>query len=134
MKIKRAELKQILRHCEQEYPYEACGILAGKGGVVEKVYLMENVSETPQTCYFMKPEEQLKVFKEMRSLNLEMLAIYHSHINFPAYPSRRDLELAFYPDVSYLIISLGKESVLEIKSFKISDQEIIEEELELLED
>lgn len=132
LRMKKRDLQEIVNHCQREYPHEACGILAGREGAVEKVYPMENISETPQTCYFMKPEEQLKVFKEMRNLNLELVAIYHSHINTSAYPSTRDVKLAFYPEASYLIISLARGEVSEIKSFKIREKKISEEELEIV--
>ena len=33
-------------------------------------------------------------------------AIYHSHTRSPAYPSQTDVNLAFYPDSLYLIVSL----------------------------
>jgi len=42
----------------------------------------------------------------MRDNRLELLAIYHSHPRTEAYPSATDIRLAYYPDSSYLIISL----------------------------
>ena len=33
-------------------------------------------------------------------------AIYHSHTRSPAYPSQTDVNLAFYPDALYVIVSL----------------------------
>ncbi|NOZ64063.1 MAG: M67 family metallopeptidase [Caldiserica bacterium] len=134
IRIKKSEYQKIIEHCKKGYPCEACGILSGKDGAVERVYPMENVSDKPQICYFMKPEEQLRVFKEMRQLNLEMVAIYHSHINTAAYPSQRDVELAFYPDASYLILSLFEGEVKEVRSFRIRDNKISEEELQIIED
>ncbi|MCM8787422.1 MAG: Mov34/MPN/PAD-1 family protein, partial [Candidatus Omnitrophica bacterium] len=101
----------------------------------KKVYKMTNVSENPETCYFMNPEEQLKVFKEMRKLGLEMIGIYHSHANSPAYPSQRDCELAFYPEADYLIISCSfniQRSMFnepEVRAFKITEGKIQEEKI-----
>lgn len=129
--IPKKLLQQIMEHTKGEYPQEACGILAGKDKVVEKVYQMENVSETPRTRYFMKPQEQLRVFKEIRKLKLELLVIYHSHINSPAYPSAKDVELAFYPDTSYLIISLNNKNITELKLFKIREGKINQEKLKI---
>ncbi|MFN3966388.1 MAG: Mov34/MPN/PAD-1 family protein [Endomicrobiia bacterium] len=130
----------IINHAKQEYPKEACGILAGKRTTnnelqIIKVYKMNNISENPQVCYFMKPEEQLKVFKEIRNLGLEMVGIYHSHANSPAYPSQRDCELAFYPEVDYIIISCSfnvQSSTFnepEVRAFKIIENKIEEEKI-----
>lgn len=133
MKIKKAHLSEMVEHCRKEYPNEACGILAGKDTLVTKVYKMTNTSEAPATCYFMDLKEQFKVFKEMRNLGIEMLAIYHSHIGTPAYPSQRDCEMAFYPKASYVIVSLADSEKVEVSSFKIVAGKIEEEEL-LIED
>lgn len=123
-------IKEIVEHCKKEMPNEACGILAGKGCTVEKVYFMENVDKSPYS-FFMDPKEQIRVMKEIRSLNMEMVGIYHSHVESRAYPSSRDVELAFYPDISYLIVSLRDLDNPEIKSFKIKDGKIFEEEIKI---
>ena len=38
----------------------------------------------------------------------ELAAIYHSHTKSPAYPSQTDINLAAYPGVVYLIVSLAE--------------------------
>ena len=131
MRIERECFSEMVEHCREEYPGEACGILAGKDNLITKVYMMANTSENPETCYFMDPREQLKVFKEMRNSGLEMLAIYHSHVASAAYPSPRDVEMAFYPETSCVIVSLTDPQQPEVGSFKIADGKIEKEELTL---
>ncbi|MBA2124030.1 hypothetical protein B9J78_03740 [bacterium Unc6] len=131
MIIKKNKLEQIVKHSRREYPRESCGILAGKEEKIEKIYQMENISDNPATCYFMDPKEQLKVFKEMRNLGLEMVGIYHSHLDTEAYPSAHDVELAYYPDASYVIASIKDKENPSIRSFRIVNGEITEEEIEL---
>ncbi len=128
--LKKEFLKQIVNQCKKEFPDEACGILAGKPGKVEKVYEMTNTDKSPEN-FIMEPQEQLKVMKEIRNLDLEMLGIYHSHVASQAFPSSHDVELAFYPDVSYVIISLKDNDNPGIRSFKIKDGKISEEELRI---
>ncbi|PIV55593.1 hypothetical protein COS16_06570 [Candidatus Desantisbacteria bacterium CG02_land_8_20_14_3_00_49_13] len=138
--LNKEQFQEMTGHCREEYPKESCGILAGKISpqstvdsqrlkLVNKVYRMANVSEKPEICYFMRPAEQFKVFKEMRTLGIEMLGIYHSHIGTPAYPSQRDCEMAFYPETSYVIVSLQDFNKPEIRSFKILDGKIKEEKI-----
>jgi proteasome lid subunit RPN8/RPN11 len=55
---------------------------------------------------------------------LELTAIYHSHPHSPAFPSQRDIDHAFYPDVLILIISLMDQEVPEIRAFQIKDGKI----------
>ena len=119
-------LKEIIGHARRESPLEACGILAGEEGRAGKYYPMRNVDES-KTTFFMEPMEQLKVMKEIRNLNLEMVAIFHSHPETPAYPSARDVELAFYPETSYAIVSLRDLKKPEVRSFRIDGGKIREE-------
>jgi len=129
--LKKNQLAETLKHCRETFPEEACGILAGKDGQVEKVYPTKNVSPTPYTCYFIDPQEQFKIFKELEKENWEILAIYHSHTHTQAYPSATDCKLAVYSDVSYLIISLANPNEPVIKSYTIREGKIKEEEVEL---
>ena len=129
--LKKDFLEQIVKQAKLEFPNEACGILAGKADKVEKVYEMTNVEKSPDN-FFMDPTEQLKVSKEIRSLGLEMLGIYHSHVASLAYPSSRDVEMAFYPQVSYIILSLKDKDSPSIKSFKIREGKISEEEVQIV--
>lgn len=130
--LSKTESERIIEHCKSAYPKEACGILAGKEGRVGKVYFMANVSDDPMHCYFMDPKEQLKVFKEMRNEGLELTGIYHSHAYVDAYPSKRDVELAYYPDASYIIISFKDVDNPSFRSFKIKEGKIEEEVLSII--
>ena len=129
LKIKNEQLVEIIRHAKESDPDEACGILAGKKEKVEKVYKMTNTSDKPEMCYFMDTKEQFKILKEIRNLGLEMAAIYHSHAHSEAYPSKRDIELAYYPAASYVIISLEDKGKPVARSFKIVEGKITEEEI-----
>lgn len=127
--IKKSHLEEIIGHAKEEFPNEACGILAGKDKKVNKVYKMTNTEKNPMR-YLMDPKEQLKVIKQMRSEGLEMVAIYHSHPNVRPYPSSRDVELAFYPDSSCVIVSIMN-GMPEVRSFKIVNGIVREEEIKV---
>lgn len=118
----------MLAHCKAGYPNEACGILAGRNGEVTKIYRMANIENSPVT-YMLDSREQFKVMKDMRDNNLSMLAIFHSHPSSAAYPSAKDVTLAFYEDAVYIIISLiNKEPI--VKGFSIREGNI--EEIEIV--
>lgn len=136
--LKRHLADEIISHCEKEFPNEACGILAGKNGrvsgersrTVERVYEMANADASPST-FLMEPKEQLKVMKEIRNSGIEMIGIYHSHVASQAYPSIHDVKLALYPEVSYAIISLEDRKAPVIRSFKIQEGNIEEEDVRI---
>lgn len=114
----------MLAHCRAGCPNEACGILAGKGNEASKIYKLTNIEKSP-VSYFMDSKEQFEVMKDMRDNNLSMLAIFHSHPSSGAYPSAKDVSLAFYDDCVYIIVSLiEKEPV--VKAFSIKEGSIEE--------
>ena len=116
--------EQILQQAKAQVPIEACGILAGKDGQVEKLYEMTN-ADNSNDHFTMTPEEQFKVIKDIRSADLEMLAIYHSHPETPARPSAEDIRLALTPGVIYVIVSLQNIKP-NIKGFLIEDNNVNE--------
>ena len=132
------QIEEMIQHALAEYPNEACGLLAGKAcpeqgrrdGRVEKVYQMTNADHSPVT-YRLDPEEQYHAFMEIEEEGRELLAIYHSHSHSPAYPSATDLELAFYPDSLYVIISLADRDQPTIRAFRIIEGMIEEERMEI---
>lgn len=128
LSITKVQADKLIEHSLKGYPNEVCGILAGKDGRVEKVYQMSNADESSKT-FLMDPEEQFRVMKDMRSRSFDMVGIYHSHPETEAYPSVHDVRFAFYPETSYLIVSLKDEDCPDIKSFKITDGKIKNEKL-----
>ena len=121
----------MVKHAQTGYPNEACGILAGKKENAGDVFFpMRNMDEA-SISYFMDPKEQLHVFKKMRELNIQMTGIFHSHVASEAYPSQKDVRLAFYPEVSTLIVSLSDKQKPVLRSFKIKDEKVTEEEIKI---
>jgi proteasome lid subunit RPN8/RPN11 len=128
--LSKEKAKELVEHSERESPNEACGILAGNDGKVEKVYQMTNTDKSPKT-FIMDPKEQLNVMKEIRDLGMKMVGIYHSHIETEAYPSAHDVELAFYPEASYIIISIKDKDNPTVRSFRIIQEKISEEKMKI---
>ncbi len=125
LRLSRAQLEAVHGHALACAPEEACGILAGDSeGNVSKVFLMEN-AEHSHTFYLMDSQEQFQVFDEMQAQGLEITAIFHSHPHSPAFPSAHDLELAFYPDSIYMIVSLAG-AAPEDHAFSIVDGQVRE--------
>ena len=127
--IKKPVYSELLVSCLRDPEKETCGILAGKANHIEKIFPLANVSDNPKFCYIIDAKEQLAIFKALRSQALEMVAIYHSHVDSQAYPSQKDIELAFYPESSYIIISLSNPQQPVVRSFKIVESKIIEEDV-----
>src|SRR3989338_3785964 len=123
---------EMITLAKNVFPNEACGILGGSAkGAVSEFYPMRNLDES-SISYFMDPKEQIKVFKELRAKNSQMIGIFHSHVASEAYPSQKDVRLAFYPDVSYLIVSLSDMKKPVLRSFRIVEERVEEEEITIV--
>ena len=132
--LKKSDYEKIIQYCYQEKPEEACGILAGnkleKSAKVQKVYLMENTESSAEE-YLMNPEEQFKVFRDMRDENLELISIFHSHPHTPAIPSEHDIKMANYPEAIYTIISLAEDEP-NLRAYRIRNNDYKEIEVDLI--
>ena len=59
----------------------------------------------------------------------EEFVIYHSHTATEAYPSRTDISIAAYPDAHYVLVSTRDPEDVELRSFRIVDGVVTEEEV-----
>lgn len=107
LKIPATLYVEILRHSQEEWPLEACGIMAGTEKTVKKIYRCQNVEKSP-VSFAISPEEQLKVMEDIEKNGLSMIGIYHSHPHTDPYLSERDLSFFFYPGIFWLIVSLKR--------------------------
>jgi len=129
LSLKQEHIDLMIEHSKKEVPAEACGVLAGLGNNVAKVFTMTN-DEHSNSRYLVNPKEQFAVFKQIREEGLELLGVYHSHVASEAYPSQTDCRLAAY-DIAYFIISLQNKEPA-VKAYRIKDDNISEEEYEVL--
>ncbi|MGA2466514.1 MAG: M67 family metallopeptidase [Thermodesulfobacteriota bacterium] len=130
IRIPNAIYQGMLDHARRERPLECCGILSGRDRTIQKAFELQNAEKSP-VLYSMSPRDQLKVFEEMEKESMEMIAVYHSHPHTIPFPSETDVKLAFYPDISSIIISLKEEDPI-MKAFQIGKEAIYPEEIEVI--
>jgi [CysO sulfur-carrier protein]-S-L-cysteine hydrolase len=128
MILPRQFFDEIVDHARVEVPNECCGIVASRDGAAVKVFRATNAEASP-VRYGLDPQEQYKIMMEIDEQGWTLGAIYHSHTRSAAYPSQTDVNLAFYPDALYLIVSLRDPDRPELRAFSIVDSEIDEVEL-----
>ena len=116
----------IVEHAVRDAPRECCGIIAGRDGVPMQLYETRNVA-SGNRLYEIDPAQLIDLeFRELPAHDAEIVAIYHSHPESPAFPSATDVELAFWPDAVFLICSLADRDRPEIRGFRIRDGAIDE--------
>jgi proteasome lid subunit RPN8/RPN11 len=116
----------IVDHAVRDAPRECCGIIAGRDGEPMQLYETRNVA-AGNRFYEIDPAQLIDLeFRELPAQDAEIVAIYHSHPESPAYPSATDVELAYWPDAVFLICSLADRERPEIRGFRIRDGAIHE--------
>jgi len=117
---------ELIDHAQAEYPKEACGIIGGPPGEAGKLYRLTNVDPDPIMRYNADPKELKRVTDDIYDHDWDVIAIYHSHTHSPAFPSATDVDRAFYPEASYVLVSLMDRQKPDLRAFRIIDGKIIE--------
>lgn len=96
----------MIEHCRQGLPNEACGFLGGRDGKAERLYRLTNEAASP--VYFRPAgREMLDAMNDIDANDMDLVAIFHSHVASAPYPSSTDIREAHYPESAYIIVSLA---------------------------
>lgn len=98
--------------------------------MVTRIFPATNAAADTAKNYEIAPEELFQLMREIRSAELELLGIYHSHPNGNNEPSPRDIERAYYPDVAYFILSPQANSEA-VRAFSIREGRVHELKIEI---
>jgi proteasome lid subunit RPN8/RPN11 len=129
MRIGRDLLDRIVEQARAEAPNECCGIIAAQDGRAVAVHPARNAAASPLR-YEMDGMEQYRIQSAIEDAERELGAIYHSHTRSAPYPSQTDINLAFYPEVLYVIVGVAGDEP-EIRAFRIVDGDVSEQPLEI---
>ncbi len=116
---------EMVEHCIDGEPQEACGLLAARDGRIVQVFRMTNGSASP-VRYSLDPKEQFAVYEKIESEGWQLGGVFHSHTHTEAYPSPTDVRMAS-EDVPYVIVSLAQEPP-SIRAFRIVKQNWMDSE------
>ncbi len=119
MRLPSALADQIIEHARAEFPNECCGLIAGSGDLATRVLPTTNAEGTP-FMYVMDPREQMELMDAIEDAGEDLVAIYHSHTRSAAYPSKTDVELAFFAEPLYVIVSLQDSDQPVIRAFRLA--------------
>ena len=117
--------ESIVAHARDHAPRECCGVISGKDGDPTAIHPLTN-TEPGVDRYLFDDEEFFRVYWEIENRGAELVVVYHSHPVSPAYPSKTDVEFAFWPEAVYVICSLEDPTAPDIRGFRIIDGAITE--------
>ena len=122
----------MLAHVQAGLPNEACGLLGGPQGKVERVYGVENVYRSP-VAYYMDPAAQVEAMVEIEAAGWDVCGIFHSHPAGPPVPSATDVAQALYAEAVYVIVAPDGAGGWQMRGFEIDSGHVREVPLELVE-
>lgn len=126
------QVMEIIEHARAARSYEVCGILGGRDRRVDRVYPLPNTAESGHR-YLAEPQAQVDAMLAIEERGSQIIGIYHSHLDAPAYPSPTDVDMAAYPRAVYVIVSLSDEEDPILGGFCIREGDV-EEVTILIED
>lgn len=132
LRLTAAQRAALVAHVQRSLPNEACGLLGGPAGQVERVYCLENVYHSP-VAYLMDPARQVEAMIEIEAKGWEVTGIFHSHPAGPPMPSATDVAQALYPDSVYVILSPDGAGGWQMRGFEIADSRVREVALDIRE-
>src|SRR5437868_13050836 len=123
LRLGQSHYDALRQHGEETYPHECCGVLLGHveddgTRVVTSLARAGNTrTDSPQNRYHIDPRELVRIQRQGREREEEILGFYHSHPDHPAQWSKTDLAEAHWFGCSYVITSVEKGSATDTNSF-----------------
>ena len=117
-----------------EYPLEACGLVAGPTapgggpGSMGRIWYPCRNDAASARVYTINPQDYMRAEADADDRDWEINCVVHSHTHSEPYPSPTDVAAAISPDWHYVIVSLKREAP-EVRSYRIVDGDIVSERL-----
>ena len=118
-------------YAQRAYPNEACGLLLGTRTGDERVVTLVRQAHNLNVArandrYELDPQDFLAADREARATGVDVVGIWHTHPDHPARPSATDRAGA-WPEWSYVILSVSREGVGEVRSWRLNVGDFEEE-------
>lgn len=142
--------REIVAAAQAAYPYECCGLLLGQllpatgdpnqRQVMDAITLPNRWDQQAQVYtdnldttaadshapldqrrrYSIDPQDWLRVQRQARNRQLDIIGVYHSHPDHGAVPSECDRRLA-WPQYSYIIAAVMGGTVVDMRSWQLNE-------------
>jgi len=116
------------------YPHETCGLLLGhvqdQFVEVKEAAIARNLNvERAADRYELDPAAFVAADAQARAAGMDIIGIWHSHPDHPARPSQTD-RAAAWTGWSYVILSVSRDGVEDLRSWRLDGDRFVEVEVE----
>lgn len=127
IRLTETQIDQIKAAGIAAYPAECCGLLIGRQLAGDTI-AVTRIQPSPDGYgglgndrFEIDPQIRIDVERELRGTAERVIGHYHSHPDHPAMPSQTDLEMAFEPDLIWLIVSIKDGAAGDIKAHQLDE-------------
>lgn len=141
LKLSKSVYAQIRQHGEETYPHECCGVLLGTLNGNDRMVISATPcgnmrTDSPNNRYDIDPRDLVRIQREGRERDEDIVGFYHSHPDHPAEPSSTDLVEAHWFGCSYVITRVAEGKADVTNSFLLDgageeDKHLDREEIQL---
>jgi proteasome lid subunit RPN8/RPN11 len=142
LKLTHEHYKALRQHGEETYPHECCGVLLGRmeddGSrvVISTARAGNTRTDSAHNRYNIDPKDLLRIQREGRNRDEDIIGFYHSHPDHPAQWSTTDLAEAHWFGCSYVITSVEKGKAVITNAFELTgsdeaDKRLVDEPIEI---
>jgi len=118
--------REMLQYAREQLPLEACGILSADWEGRPLQFFPARNELQSSTRYNVHPEDLLRILTLLEENKQEIWGVFHSHPESEAYPSKIDLDMAYYPQAYHLIASFKVPQHPVLRGFVISEGKVKE--------
>lgn len=124
--LSRAQVRLLAEHSEREWPRESCALLIGRRNSifhanVSRIEISPNISDRPDIRFEIDPGLRIGLERELRDQRQEIIGVFHSHPQGPAYPSDADAQRVYEKQLIWLIGDLSEGQWLNMNAFRPDD-------------
>ena len=117
--IPRKAIAKMIDHARACAPNEACGLVAGLGGIVTKVYALANTDEAPDR-FTLDPTEHFAAIQDAEANDWVVSGSFHSHPSSAPIPSESDLDGGGDPGWVNLIVGV-EDGAIAVRAYRYGD-------------
>ena len=130
VELAAADLAALARAATDAFPEEACALFLGSRAAavvrVARVHLAPNVAEDRRRGFEVDPRLLLRLHRELRGSDRDIVGVWHSHPNGSAVPSGTDLARAYDRSLTWVITAVTSAGAGAVRAYRIDAQSFTE--------
>lgn len=103
--LTREIVRALVQEAARAHPFEACGLLLGRGGMIARIAPCANVAPDPARHFEIDPAALVAAHRAARQGGDAVIGCYHSHPTGIARPSATDAAMAAHDGMVWAIVA-----------------------------